>query len=96
MERIGEYKRGSLCVFVCAFQALASVDSGGAWHSACQTVFVHILSVCVCVCTARGQVCALPSPPLTAVRNLPFSLLKAGETMEGMSLGMRAGGEVKL
>lgn len=76
---------------MCAVQELASVDTGRAWHSACQ--------LCVCgyivyVCGWRTGLwfCTPPSPPLTAVRNLPFSLLKAGETMEGVRLSMGGGG----
>lgn len=36
---------------------------------------------CVCVCVSGGHVCG-SAQPLVPVRNLPFSLLKAGETME--------------
>lgn len=57
---------------VCVPQGPMSVDSERAWHSACQTVYV---------CVPGGQVCG-SAHPLVPVRNLPFSLLKAGETME--------------
>lgn len=62
MERMGEYDRGSLCVLVCALQALASVDSGRAWHSACRAVFVHISRVCVLLCV-HGWRTGLPPLP---------------------------------
>lgn len=41
------------------------------------------LCACVCVCVwLEDRSVGLPTP-LASVRNLPFSLLKAGETMEG-------------
>lgn len=89
MERVREgvcgVRRRGKSKFVCVFQELASVDSGRAWHSACQT-----LCVCVCVWLEDRSV-GLPTP-LASVRNLPFSLLKAGETMEGGEFFLGGGG----
>lgn len=48
--------------FVCVFQELASVDSGRAWHSACQTVYV-CMWFSVYVCVAGGQVYGFVPPP---------------------------------
>lgn len=62
--------------FVCVLQEQASADSERAWHSAYQTV-----------CVAGGPVCG-SAPPLGPVRNLPFSLLKAGETMERVEVNV--------
>lgn len=50
-------------------------------------VCMHILYMCVCV-LLEDRFVGLPTP-LAPVRNLPFSLLKAGETMEG---GVEGGG----
>lgn len=59
----------------------------------CMPICVCVCAYSVCVWLEDRSVHSLlqhPLPACTAVRNLPFSLLKAGETMAG---GMRAGGE---
>lgn len=70
---------------VCAPQELASVDSERAWHSTYHAAV--IVYVCVCVWSSGLRVCL----PLASVRNLPFSLLKAGETMGRSEVDARAG-----
>lgn len=45
----------------------------------------------LCVCVAGGQVCG-SAHPLAPVRNLPFSLLKAGGTMERGEVDFGGGG----
>lgn len=67
-----EWEISKKSMSVCALQGPMSVDGERAWHSACQTVYV---------CVPEGQVCG-SAHPLVPVRNLPFSLLKAGGTME--------------
>lgn len=49
--------------------------------------------VCVCVWLEDRSV-GLPTP-LASVRNLPFSLLKAGETMEGGEFFLGGGVEAQ-
>lgn len=67
-----ERERGSLCAL--AFRELASVDGGGAWHSACHTVCTYVCAPSVYVWLEDRSV--VPSSLLYA---LPPSLPRCSQ-----------------